>query len=682
MDDDQRAILKALEALDPSKCTYSEWIQVGMALKAEGLPCSDWDEWSRRDPARYDSGGCEEKWKTFDDTGKTNAGTIFYLAEHYNNYKPFRELDWDDGLDAYYDEVLTIEARDEEQPWEMAKRFLETLYQPDESVSYVHSAKWNEKKEKWNPGDRGHVRKVSAIVKDLKKHKNLEDSFGTFNEDAGGWIRVNPTTGPNDEDVTRFTYVLAESDDLSIEEQKKLLIGFKLPIATLVESGGKSVHALVKVDAQNEVEYDQRVSFLFDWLAKHKFIVDQNNKNPSRLSRLAGVMRNGKLQKLIATNIGCKSWLEWRDYIEGVDDDLPPLVSLAEQLENPPELSPELISGVLREGCKMIITGDSKAGKTCLSQNLAVCIAEGRPWLGRYDCQQGKVLYINLEVEAASLFYRFKAMYHALGIKITDEGGKNLIPWNLRGYAMPIGKLAPKIIRRCRNSGPYKAIIIDPLYKVQQGDENSAQAISDFCNALDNIAHETGAAVIYDHHHPKGTSGDRKVIDRGAGSGVFSRDADALVDISNLDPGNDAADVVKQLVKQGERPMVMSFVLRDFKDIDEQKIWFNFPLHYIDDANLLENCHIEGSAEANFSKNPNRKSEDEKRRIIEHAFAMAEPTVTEDGCLIARTSDMAAYAEMTEKTIKKYVSEMSEYVIERGYIKKLNRGGNTDVPNV
>lgn len=670
MDDDQRALLKALEALDPSKCTYSEWVQVGMALKAEGLPCSDWDDWSRRDSARYESGACETKWKSFSDTGKTNGGTIFYLAEHYDNYKPFKELDWDDGLDAYYEEVLTIEAR-EEQPWEMAKRFLETLFQPDETVSYVHSAQWNEKREKWNPGDRGHVRKVSDIIKDLKKHKSLEDAFGTFNEDAGGWIRVNPTTGANDKDVTRFSYVLAESDDLSIEDQKKLFINFKLPIATLVESGGKSVHALVKVDASNEAEYTQRVTFLFDWLAKHKFIVDENNKNPARLSRLAGVMRKGKLQKLIATDIGCSSWLEWKDYIEGVDDNLPPLVSLADQLENPPTLSPELITGILREGCKMIITGDSKAGKTCLSQNLAVCIAEGRPWLGKFPCQQGKVLYINLEVEAASLFYRFKAMYHAMGIKISDKGGENIVPWNLRGYAAPIDQLAPKIIRRCRNTGPYKAIIIDPLYKVQQGDENSAQAISDFCNALDKIAHDTGAAIIYDHHHPKGDARG-KVIDRGAGSGVFSRDADALVDISNLDPGNDAADVVKELVKNGERPMVMSFVLRDFKDIEEQKIWFNFPLHYIDDANLLENCHIEGSAEANFAKNPNRKSDDEKRRIIESAFEMAGPITMEDGSRMAKTSDMAAYADMAEKTIKKYASELSDFIVERGYIRKVN----------
>ena len=662
--DDSRALLNALNALDPSKCTYSEWVQVGMALKAESLPCSVWDEWSRRDSARYVVGDCEKKWETFNDSG-TSGGTIVYLAEHYDNYKPVHELDWDDGLDAYYEEVLTIEDKPNEKPYQMAVRFLETLFEPDESVSYVHSAKWKEDKAKWVPADGGHVRTVGDIIKDLKKHRKLEDAFGTFKEQAGGWIRINPTTGPNDKNVTRYAYSLAESDDLSIEDQKKLFINFKLPIATLVESGGKSVHALVKIDAKDEAEYKQRVSFLYDWLAKHKFVVDENNKNPARLSRLPGVMRNGQLQKLVATDIGCASWLEWIDYIEGIDDDLPALTSLNDQLTDPPELSPELIGGILREGCKMIITGDSKAGKTCLSQNLAVCIAEGLPWLGKFPCEQGKVLYINLEVEPASLFYRFKAMYHAMEMKISEKGGQNIQLWNLRGFAAPMEKLAPKIIRRCRNTGPYKAIIIDPLYKVQQGDENSAEAIMTFCNALDKIAHETGAAIIYDHHHPKGNARE-KVIDRGAGSGVFSRDADALIDISNLDPGNDAPDLVKSLVKEGERPMVMSFVLRDFKDIDEQKIWFRFPLHYIDEANLLEKCHIEGSSEANFSHAPNRISDDEKRRIVEFAFEMCQ----KDG--YARFSEMEEYSEVVGKTLRKYAAELPDFELIRGGLRKKN----------
>ena len=666
MNDDQRALLKALEALDPSKCTYSEWIQVGMALKAEGLSCSDWDDWSRRDSARYVSGDCEKKWETFNDSGKTNGGTIVFLAEQYNNYKPVKELDWDDGLDAYYEEVLTIEEKPDEKPYQMTVRFLETLFKPDETVSYVHSARWKEDKDKWVPADGGHIRKVSDIIKDLKKHRNLEDAFGTFNEEAGGWIRINPASGPNNKDVTRFAYSLAESDDLSIEEQKKLFINFRLPIATLVESGGKSVHALVKVDAKDETEYKQRVSFLYDWLAKHKFIVDENNKNPARLSRLPGVMRKGKLQRLIATDIGCSSWLEWKDYIEGIDDDLPQFRSLKEQSLNPPKLSPELIGGILREGCKMIITGQSKAGKTCLSQNRAVCIAEGRPWLGKFPCQQGKVLYINLEVEEASLYQRFKFMYKAMGIEMTDKGGDNIIPWNLRGHALPMDKLAPKIIRRCRNTGPYKAIILDPLYKVQQGDENSAEAIIRFCNALDNIAHETGAAIIYDHHHPKGDAREN-VIDRGSGSGVFSRDADAICDISTLSPGKEILEIISSQMQDGEKPMQISFVLRDFKDIEPINIWFRFPLHFVDDAGLLEGAPIKGSREDNLNQSSCRTSPNERKAALDGVFMGCQENGT------AKLSDMIAYGGISESSLRRHLKEFSEeYSLKNGIVSRLS----------
>lgn len=662
----KESLLEALNVLDPSRLTYSEWIEVGMALKAEGYPCSVWDSWSTRDAARYHPGDCEKKWETFNDSG-VNGGTIVHLAKQYNNYNPVYELDWDDGLDAY-EEQLTIQAIPEEKTYQMAIRFLETLFKPDETVSFVCSAQWDEERKKWKPASGGVVRKCSDIIKDLNKYKNLEDAFGTINERAGAWIRLNPASGPNNKDVTRYAYALAESDTLPIEEQKKLLINFKLPIATLVESGGKSVHAAIKIDAKDATEYKQRTLFLFDWLAKHGFIVDENNKNEARLSRLPGAIREGKTQKLLATEIGCASWLEWIDYIEGVDDDLPPILNFWEQIQNPPELSPELISGVLREGNKMIITGESKAGKTCLSQNLAVCIAEGKPWLGKFQCQQGKVLYMNLEVEEASLFHRFELLYKEMGLSFTEKSCSNIRPWNLRGHAIPLDKLAAKVIRRCRNTGPYKAIILDPLYKVQQGDENSAEAITVFTNALDKIAHETGAAIIYDHHHPKGAAGARKVTDRGSGSGVFARDADAICDLSFLSPSKDVQELLSQQIADGEKPMQLAFVLRDFKEPEPINIWFKFPIHFIDKTGLLNGVPVEGSYEDNFQKSSKRTSETDRADTLRIGFDACE----ENG--MAKLTEIVDFFKgaPSEKTLRRYIKESDEFVIEKGFVKRKN----------
>lgn len=670
MDDDKRQLLDALNALDPSRCTYIEWIQVGMALKAEGLPCSVWDDWSRND-SRYVPNECEEKWETFDSSG-TNGGTIVFLAEKYNNYKStYKELDWDDGLDAYYEEVLTIESNPNEKAYQMAIRFLETLYKPDEQVSFVHSAKWKEDKQKWVPADGGHVRKVSDILKDLKKHKNLEDAFGTFNDTAGGWIRVNPTTGPNDKDVTRYEYALVESDDLTLEEQKRLLINSKLPIATLTESGGKSVHALVKINASDLAEFKQRVSFLFDWLSKRNFKVDENNKNPSRLSRLPGVYRNGKLQRLIATDIGLESWLDWIDYIEGIDDKLPQIHSAWDIFEAPTPEPPDIIEGILKKGAKMICTGDSKSGKTCLLMNLAVCMAEGWEWLG-HKCVQGKILYINMEVMQSDFEARYKAIYKAYGKPATDKGKDNFEWWNLRGKAEPLEKLTPKIIRRCRNEN-YLAIIVDPIYKVQGGDENSAEAIGRFCALFDKIAEETGASMIYVHHHAKGLQGSRKAMDRGAGSGVFARDADAIIDFTNLVLDPNEKDLVRALkggTSEDIIPLQMEMVLRSFRSPEAINLFFEFPLHVIDTDHVLDGASVEGSAEANRKMAPNnQKSDADKKAIVDACFDAVEHNGT------AKFSEMYStpVCEVTDRTLKRYVLMFpDDYVLEKGIVRRLN----------
>lgn len=671
MRDGNETILEALEALDPSLCTYSEWVQVGMALKAEGLPCSCWESWSARDSGRFVSGECEDKWNTFDDTGKTNGGTIIYLAKYYNNFEiTKKELDWDDGLDASYEETLAIQTKPNEKPYQMAVRFLETLFKPDESVSFVCSAKLDEKDNKWKPASGGVVRTCADLVKDLKKHRKLDDAFGTINEEAGAWIRLNPTTGPNNKDVTRYAYALAESDNLTVEEQKKLLIGFKLPIATLVESGGKSVHAAVRIDAKDAIEYKQRTLFLFDWLAKHKFIVDENNKNEARLSRLPGAMRRGKCQKLIATNIGCASWLEWIDYIEGIDDSLPQIRSAWEMFENPTPEPPAIIDGILKKGAKMICTGDSKSGKTCLLMNLAICIAEGWKWLG-HQCMQGRVLYINMEVMQSDFEARFKAIYKAYGRPTTSKGTDNFDFWNLRGKAEPLEKLTPKIIRRCRDEN-YTAIIVDPIYKVQGGDENSAEAIGRFCALFDKIAEETGASMIYVHHHAKGLQGGRKAMDRGSGSGVFARDADAIIDFTGLvlDPNEkEMVRALKGKLDEDPIPLQMEFVLRSFKSPAPVNMFFEFPLHVVDEQHILDGAAVEGSAEANRKLAPNnQKSDQEKKEIVDYCF---NAVVRPDGT--AKFADMYHVEDAPpDQTLRRYVLKFPEYYkLEKGIVKRV-----------
>jgi RecA-family ATPase len=457
---------------------------------------------------------------------------------------------------------------------------------------------------------------------------------------------------------------------MPIEDQKKLLINLKLPIAALVESGGKSVHAVVKIGASNEQEFKQRVTFLFSELAKRNFIVDTNNSNPSRLSRLPGAMRKGKCQKLIATNIGCASWEEWIDELNGINDNLPEIHSARDMFENPAPEPPAIIDGVLRQGAKMICSGDSKSGKTCLLTNLAICIAEGWEWLG-HQCMQGKVLYINMEVMQSDFEVRYKSVYKAYGKPATEEGQDNFDYWNLRGKAESLEKLAPKIIRRCRGKS-YLAIIVDPIYKVQGGDENSAEAIGRFCALFDQIAEETGASMIYVHHHAKGAAGGKKAMDRMSGSGVFARDADAIIDFSSLvlDP-NDKEMLGALTGKPGENPIPLrlEMVLRSFRTPEPLNLFFEFPLHVIDSMGFLANAAIEGSAEANRKLSPNnQRSDNDKKSIVDECF----DSVAHDGT--AKFKDMynSPLCEVSDKTLRKYIGMFpGEYEYDDGVVRRL-----------
>ena len=205
---------------------------------------------------------------------------------------------------------------------------------------------------------------------------------------------------------------------------------------------------------------------------------------------MPGVTRNGNRQYLAATNIGRKSWNDWMDYVEGVSDELPDMVPLSAYQNNPPALPEVLIEGILRRGHKMLISGSSKAGKSFLLMELCVAIAEGRPWLG-FPCRKGRVLYVNLEIDPASCINRFLKIYEGLGLPMKHSD--NIVIWNLRGHAVPLDQLVPKLIRRVRDQ-KFDAIIIDPIYKVITGDENNASEMGAFCNQFDKICTETGCS--------------------------------------------------------------------------------------------------------------------------------------------------------------------------------------------
>ena len=537
-------IKEALDFVSPSALTYKEWLMVGMGLKEAGLPVAVWEQWSAQDGGRYHKGECIKKWESFHGSSKpVTQSSIFQLAyEHGWSGPAGHALDWGDELtvgpqqpalvDPRWVEEQELHLPDTWEPAQQLKRYLQALFEPDEYVAYVTESfmaadRRRPAKGCWDRTAGQLIEELDACGGDVGK------VMGDCDPEIGAWICFNPVdgTGRKDANVTSYRYALVECDNMEPGKQLAAIHQMELPCAALVYSGGKSIHAIVRVNAPDYAEYRKRVDHLYATCQKNGLTLDQQNRNPSRLSRMPGILRAGQKQALLETNVGKSCWEDWCDWVEACTDDLPDTECLADDWDDLPPLADALISGVLRQGHKMLLAGPSKAGKSFALIELCIAIAEGKTWLGRFSCAQGRVLYINLELDRPSCLHRFKDVYTAMGL--APDNLRNIDIWNLRGASVPMDKLAPKLIRRAGKKG-YTAVILDPIYKVITGDENSADQMAKFCNQFDVVCRALDCAVIYCHHHSKGAQGGKRSMDRASGSGVFARDPDAMLDMTEL----------------------------------------------------------------------------------------------------------------------------------------------------
>ena len=353
-----------------------------------------------------------------------------------------------------------------------------------------------------------------------------------------------------------------------------------------------------------------------------------------------------------------KNYNTWED---DEDDGLPPIISSAEFLANPPKLPEEVIEGVVRQGHKMMISGASKSGKSFLLIELAIALAEGTKWLG-FQCRRSRVLYINLEIDPNSLLNRFYVIYEALGIK--PRYYKDIVIWNLRGEAQPLDQLAPDLIHRADYHG-VDVIILDPIYKVMMGDENNATDMANLTNLFDKICYETGCTFVYSHHHSKGAQGFKKSMDRASGSGVFARDADAQVDMIQLNlvevtsrhnPDESSATAWR-----------LESSLREFRSFTPVNIWFDYPIHRVDEAGRLTKNYADGDPRVNLSRSYKRnQTTDSRKEEFDKAF---DTNKRKDGTCFAFV--LAEYLGIAERTVRERVIEFSdEYVTKKGIVSR------------
>ncbi len=251
-----------------------------------------------------------------------------------------------------------------------------------------------------------------------------------------------------------------------------------------------------------------------------------------------------------------------QSYSLAIDDPLPApkFLTLSDMvsIETNTKMPPQIITGVLYKGSKMIISGSSKAGKTLSLLHLGLAVSNGKPWMG-HETNQGNVIYLDFELKPRMAAQRITHII-AANPGIYKQNPRFLY-CGLRGQARSLEDL----VHHIEDLPDFKPdmVIVDPFYKLATGaDENDAGAISEVVNRMEQFSERLDCSFVYAHHFSKGNKSDTDHIDRASGSGVFARDPDAIL---TLTPHEE------------EDHLVLEATVRDFSSPPSKVVEFEWP---------------------------------------------------------------------------------------------------------
>ena len=185
------------------------------------------------------------------------------------------------------------------------------------------------------------------------------------------------------------------------------------------------------------------------------------------------------------------------------------VLSFAEIAANPPEQTEFLVEqGILPKAGRLLCAGKPKVGKSIFIDNLALSLAAGIPFLGRFKVDHPtRTLLLDRELSKWSLFSRLKALMDARpGYRAAEENllidHDHLVRLDQRGAA--------EVLQQLVEQNGAEVLILDTAYKFFGGDVESSSSLMKGFEALDKVMHETGVSVILTHHLRKGQGGKGK----------------------------------------------------------------------------------------------------------------------------------------------------------------------------
>lgn len=367
----------------------------------------------------------------------------------------------------------------------------------------------------------------------------------------GTWVRVNPLIagGSADGDVTAYRHCLIESDSASIETQWAAILASGLPVSCVVHSGGKSLHAFVRVEAKDLEQYKARAKAAADAIERFEGMeVDRACLNPSRLSRMAGCQRSDKRQRLVDVLIGALSWEDWeaeeqaRKYGQRLKHE--------QLLSFDAKADPESVLGNrwLCRGGSLLLLGQSGVGKSCLNLQLAGAWALGDPKLcsilsfGIQPARPLKIVLVQSENDLGDMAEIWQGVFKKMGGAMSEEKRQqleeNLI---ILRNTEATGDAFVRMYRELANDYKPDICIIDPLLSYIGADINDQEICSAFTHRLNQIQQESGVITAMVHHFgkPKSASQNNVLTEtdlayQGLGSSILTNWAREVLSLNRV----------------------------------------------------------------------------------------------------------------------------------------------------
>ena len=382
------------------------------------------------------------------------------------------------------------------------RKFLESVFLPTDWICIGIEARFDEDREKYMPDNSGTFMPVSRWV---EEHFSDEKNSIFDDKPQGAWVRIN-TTLPlrydgSDTNVAQFRHVLIEFDERPKDEQLAIITQCNLPISCVIDSGGRSLHAWVRVDAVDKTEWESRRDVVYEFLADQQ--VCEANKNPSRFSRLPGIRRAGVEQSLVALHIGAEDWAGWLDW--RAQSELAEPVSPADLLAYDVEHDPNNVLGQrwLCRGGSLVIVGQSGIGKSSFAMQLGLTFGLGRKFFGITPIRPLRVAFIQAENDRGDMAEAFRGVVKGM---FYSQADLDTLQANVRFYDETV-KTGSEFIRLARSiiiKHRADILIADPLLSYA-GDDISDQAFMSrwLRNELNPVLQETGTIWVWLHHMPK-----------------------------------------------------------------------------------------------------------------------------------------------------------------------------------